>query len=78
MLKNTRDLTTMICWHTAIELIRKYHIEKIYIDGANPSFIRSLKIALDEDPDYERAIARYKSQGFRNWEDNAWMKSSAS
>ena len=60
--------------HIVIGLIRKYHIEKIYIDGANPSFIRSLKISLDEDPDYERAIARYKSQGFRNWEDSAWMK----
>jgi hypothetical protein len=33
-----------------------------------------LKIRLDEDPDYERAIARYKSEGFRNWEDSAWMK----
>jgi hypothetical protein len=60
--------------HTVIELIRKYHIEKIYIDGANPSFIRSLKIGLDEDPEYERTIARYKSHGFRNWEDSAWMK----
>jgi len=60
--------------HTVFGLIRKYHIEKIYIDGANPSFIRSLKIQLDEDPDYEKAIARYKSQGFRNWEDSAWMK----
>jgi hypothetical protein len=33
-----------------------------------------LKIGLDEEPDYERAIARYNSQGFRNCEDSAWMK----
>lgn len=31
-------------------------------------------MGLDEDPDYERAIAIYKSQGFCNWEDSAWMK----
>jgi hypothetical protein len=59
--------------HTVFELIRKYHIEKIYIDGANPSFIRSLKIQLDEDPDYENAIARYKSEGW-DLENNPWMK----
>lgn len=33
-------------------------MNKIYIDGANPSFIKSLKIKLGEDPDYDRVIAR--------------------
>jgi hypothetical protein len=33
-----------------------------------------MKIGLDEDPDYERAIARYKSERFRNWENSPWMK----
>jgi len=33
-----------------------------------------LKIGLDEDPAHGGAIARYKSQGFWNWEDSAWMK----
>jgi hypothetical protein len=59
--------------HTVFELIRKYHIEKIYIDGANPSFIRSLKVQLDEDPEYEKAIARYKSQGW-DWENSSCMQ----
>jgi hypothetical protein len=44
------------------ELIRKYNPNKILIDGANPSFIRSLKIQLGEDPDYDNVIARYKSR----------------
>jgi hypothetical protein len=32
-------------------LISKYKVDKIYIDGANPSFIKSLKLQIDEDPD---------------------------
>ena len=35
---------------------------KIYVDGANPSFIKSLKIQLGEDPDYDKVIAYYKLQ----------------
>ena len=35
---------------------------KIYVDGANPSFIKSLKIQLGEDPDYDKVIAHYKLQ----------------
>ena len=35
-------------------------MNKIHIDGANPSFIKSLKIKLGEDPDYDRVIDRYK------------------
>jgi hypothetical protein len=37
----------------AWELIKKYNPNKILIDGANPSFIRSLKIQLGERLDYE-------------------------
>jgi hypothetical protein len=33
---------------------------KIYIDGANPSFIKSLKLQLGENPEYNKIIARYK------------------
>jgi hypothetical protein len=36
----------------------------VYIDGANPSFIRSLKLQIGEHPDYEKVIARYRSEGF--------------
>jgi hypothetical protein len=41
----------------------KYDIDKVYIDGANPSFIRSLKLQIGEDPDYDKVIARYRSEG---------------
>jgi len=42
----------------------------VYIDGANPSFIRSLKLQIGEDPDYDKVIARYKTEG---WGDS-WTK----
>ena len=42
---------------------------KIYVDGANPSFIKSLKIQLGEDPDYDKVIAYYKSQKW-DWTKN--------
>ncbi len=45
----------------AMTLISKYNPEKICIDGANPYFIRSLKIDVEEDPDYEKVIAKCKS-----------------
>jgi hypothetical protein len=49
-------------------LISKYNVDKIYIDNANPSFIRSLKLQIGEDPDYDKVIARYKSQNLgSNW-----------
>ena len=36
-----------------MDLLMKYSIEKVMIDGANPSFIKSLKINLGKRPDYE-------------------------
>jgi hypothetical protein len=42
--------------------MRKYNVDKVYIDGANPSFIRSLKLQIGEDPDYDKVIDRYKSE----------------
>jgi hypothetical protein len=54
---------------TEYELNKKN--SKIYVDGANPSVIKSLKLQLGEDPDYDKVIARYKSQG---WD---WTKSSS-
>jgi hypothetical protein len=47
-------------------LISKYDVDKVYIDGANPSFIKSLKLQIGEDPDYDKVIARYKSEKLRN------------
>jgi hypothetical protein len=52
-------------------LMSKYHIDKVYIDGANPSFIKSLKLQIGEDPDYDKVIARYKSEGLGDtWSQN--------
>jgi hypothetical protein len=34
---------------------------KIYVDGANPSVIKSLKLQLGENPDYDKVIAHHKS-----------------
>jgi hypothetical protein len=39
----------------------KYDVDKVYIDGANPSFIKSLKLQIGEDPDYDKVIARYRA-----------------
>jgi hypothetical protein len=47
---------------TVYGLISKYQVDKIYIDGANPSFIKSLKIQIGEDADYDKVIARYRAE----------------
>jgi hypothetical protein len=53
------------------ELISKYQVDKIYIDGANPSFIRSLKLQIGEEADYDKVIARYRSEKLGdNWSSN--------
>jgi hypothetical protein len=44
-------------------LMIKYNVDKVYIDGANPSFIKSLKLQIGEEADYDKVIARYRSQG---------------
>jgi hypothetical protein len=36
----------------------KYNVDKIYIDGANPSFIKSLKLQIGEESEYDKVIAR--------------------
>jgi hypothetical protein len=51
-------------------LISKYSVDKVYIDGANPSFIKSLKLQIGEDPDYDKVIARYRSEGL----GDSWTK----
>jgi hypothetical protein len=49
---------------TVYGLMVKYNVDKVYIDGANPSFIKSLKIQIGEDAEYDKVIARYRSDGF--------------
>jgi hypothetical protein len=52
-------------------LISKYSVDKVYIDGANPSFIKSLKLQIGEEADYDKVIARYKSEGLGDsWRQN--------
>jgi hypothetical protein len=48
---------------TVYGLMSKYQVDKTYIDGANPSFIRSLKLQIGEEADYDKVIARYRSEG---------------
>jgi len=46
-------------------LLQKYGrtISKIYVDGANPSFIRALKLQMGEDEDYDEIIKECKAKG---------------
>jgi hypothetical protein len=55
---------------TVYSLMSKYNVDKVYIDGANPSFIKSLKLQIGEEADYDKVIARYRSEGLGdkdNW-----------
>ena len=50
---------------TTVKLLDRYNIRfenqcRIFVDGANPSFIRALKEKVDEDTNYEHQIAYYK------------------
>jgi aromatic ring-cleaving dioxygenase len=51
---------------TVYGLMSKYDVDKIYIDGANPSFIKSLRLQIGEEADYDKVIARYKSKRIGN------------
>jgi hypothetical protein len=52
-------------------LLSKYDVDKVYIDGANPSFIKSLKLQIGEEADYDKVIARYRSEKLGdNWSQN--------
>ena len=46
------------------DLMTKYQIDKVYIDGANSSFIKSLRLQIGEEADYDKVIARYRSEGY--------------
>jgi hypothetical protein len=49
-------------------LMSKYDVDKVYIDGANPSSIRSLKLQIGEEADYDKVIAKYRSEKMSgNW-----------
>jgi hypothetical protein len=53
---------------TVYGLMSRYDVDKVYIDGANPSFIRSLKMQIGEDADYDKVITRYRLEKMSgNW-----------
>jgi terminase large subunit-like protein len=53
---------------TVYSLMSKYNVDKVYIDGANSSFIRSLKLQIGEDAEYDKVIATYRSEKLGdNW-----------
>jgi hypothetical protein len=50
---------------TVYELMSKYQVDLVYVDGANPSFIRSLKLQIGEKADYLEELERAKREGFK-------------
>jgi hypothetical protein len=46
-------------------------VDRIYVDGASPSFIRSLKLMLGERADYEKVIEHHRSVSKKLWQDPA-------
>ena len=57
------DFNSMIT--TTVNLLDEYDItfegrSRIFVDGANPSFISTLKDRVDEDTEYDKQIAFYK------------------
>jgi hypothetical protein len=44
-------------------------VDRIYVDGANPSFIRSLKLTLGEREDYEKVIEQLNHASSKLWSD---------
>ena len=38
------------------ELMSKYNVDSVYVDGANPSFIKSLKLQMGEEVHYNKAL----------------------
>jgi hypothetical protein len=56
---------------TTVHLLEEYDIRfdnsrRIFVDGANPSFIRPLKEVVYEDPKYEDQINRWESDNGEN------------
>jgi hypothetical protein len=51
------------------DLVSKYKVQKVYIDAANPSFIRALKQMIGDREDYESQISYYKKMKW-NWHNH--------
>ena len=70
------DFNKMI--NTTVRLRDEYDIKfdnrcRIFVDGANPSFIRALKARVSEDTEYEDQINRWKSENGANIVALHWL-----
>ena len=70
------DFNEMI--ETTVRLIDEYDIRfdnscRIFVDGANPSFIRALKARVNEDTEYLEQINRWKSYNGANIVTLKWL-----
>jgi hypothetical protein len=50
---------------TVYGLMTKHNVDLTYVDGANPSFIRSLKLQIGEKADYLEELERARREGFK-------------
>jgi hypothetical protein len=62
----------------AVNLIEQYNLsfwgnDRIFVDGANPSFIRALKARVGESVTYEEDIARWKSDNGATFVTLDWL-----
>ena len=57
------------------DLIWKYNLTNIYIDGANPAVIRSLKQRMGENSDYETELSGYTSDYGKEYAQDLIKKS---
>jgi hypothetical protein len=55
--------------NVTMDLVKKYEVQKIYIDATNPSFIRALKLQIGDREDYESQISYYKKMKW-NWHNH--------
>jgi hypothetical protein len=50
---------------TVYRLMTKYNVDLTYVDGANPSFIKSLKLQIGEEAEYLEELDSAKREGVR-------------
>ena len=65
------DFNEMI--NRAINLVRKYYVQKVYVDASNPAIITSLKQQLGDRVDYDRQLQEIKQGGYWEYKDR-YMK----
>ena len=61
------DFNEMI--NRAINLVRKYYVQKIYVDASNPAIITSLKQQLGDRVDYDQQWQEIRQGGYWEYKD---------